>query len=253
MNDARLKLRFDGKVARLVFRRAEKLNALDAAMVDALVPLCRQIERSDARVVILTGKGKSFWAGGDIAAWSVLSPQAFRMQWLRAGLQAFDTLARLRQPWIAVLNGHCLGRGRVLAACADLRIAKAHVKIRLPEPGLGIITGWSGAQRLSGRFGAPTARRMALMAGVFNPDQAQVLGIGDQVVPTAEGLGAAQIVADRVLSRAFGNRSDKNADQQRQRRKAGARWRHPRWRLCRRSSGLAKGLAAFRAQRKPQF
>ena len=60
MTDPRLDLTIDGKVARLVIRRVEKLNALDAAMVDALLPLCRQIERSDARVVILTGEGKSF-------------------------------------------------------------------------------------------------------------------------------------------------------------------------------------------------
>ena len=108
MTDPRLDLTIDGKVARLVIRRVEKLNALDAAMVDALLPLCRQIERSDARVV------KSFCAGGDIAAWSALSPQEFGRQWVRDGHQAFDALARLRQHLIAVLNGYCLGGGRSL-------------------------------------------------------------------------------------------------------------------------------------------
>lgn len=254
MTDPRLDLIFDGKVARLVIRRAEKLNALDAAMVDDLLPLCRQIERSDARVVILTGEGKSFCAGGDIAAWSALSPQEFAMQWLRDGHQAFDALARLRQPLIAVLNGHCLGGGLELAACADLRIAEAHVKIGLPETGLGIIPGWSGTQRLSRRFGTQLVRRMALMAEVFTAEQAQVLGIVDQVVATGQGLGAAQSVADRVLGRSplatdLTKMLINSAEGEEQGRigeiLAGA--------FAAASSDLAEGLAAFRAKRKPVF
>lgn len=67
MTDPRLDLTIADGIARLTIRRAEKLNALDAAMVDALLPVCRQIERSDAFVVILGGEGgKSFCAGGDI-------------------------------------------------------------------------------------------------------------------------------------------------------------------------------------------
>ena len=63
--DSRLDLTFDSAVARLTIRRSDKLNALDAAMVEALLPICRQIERSEAWVVILTGEGKSFCAGGE--------------------------------------------------------------------------------------------------------------------------------------------------------------------------------------------
>ena len=254
MTDPRLELTVDGKVARLMIRRADKLNALDAAMVDALLPLCRQIERSDARVVILTGEGKSFCAGGDIAAWSALSPEDFGMQWLRDGHQAFDALARLRQPLIAVLNGHCLGGGLELAACADLRIAEAHVKIGLPETGLGIIPGWSGTQRLSRRFGAQLVRRMALMAEVFTADQAHALGIVDQVAPKGEGMVAAMSVVDRVLARSpLASEVTKmlinSAEGEEQGRVgeilAGA--------FAAGSSDLAEGLAAFRAKRKPLF
>ncbi|HET9069868.1 MAG TPA: enoyl-CoA hydratase-related protein, partial [Amaricoccus sp.] len=57
MSDPRLRLEIDGCVARLTIARPEKRNALDAAMVDALLPLCREIERSPARVVLLTGEG----------------------------------------------------------------------------------------------------------------------------------------------------------------------------------------------------
>ncbi len=201
--DPRLDLRIEAGIARLTIRRQDKLNALDAGMVDGLFSLCRQIERSAARVVILTGEGeRSFCAGGDIAAWSQLSPEDFGRRWLRDGHCAFDALARLAPPVIAVLNGHCLGGGLELAACADYRVAEEHVRIGLPETSLGIIPGWSGTQRAVRRFGAGPVRRMALFGEVFGADEAQRLGLVDQVVPKGEGMAAAATLAARVIARA---------------------------------------------------
>lgn len=249
-----MELVLDGYVARLTIRRAEKLNALDAAMVDGFIPLCRQIEQSDARVVILTGEGKAFCAGGDIAAWRESGAEAFGRHWVRDGHAAFDALARLRQPVIAVLNGHALGGGMELAACADLRIAEAHVKIGQPETGLGIIAGWSGTQRAVRRFGAQVVRRMALFGEVFTAEQALALGLVDQVVDSGEGMAAAELVAERVLSK--GARASEltkmliNAAEGEERERvleslAGA--------IAAGSDELAEGLAAFTEKRKPDF
>jgi enoyl-CoA hydratase/carnithine racemase len=255
VSDARLDLAVSDGIARLTIRRTEKLNALDAEMVDALIPLCRQIERSGAFAVILTGEGgKSFSAGGDIAAWSGWSAEEFGRHWVRDGHAAFDALARLAQPVIAVLNGHCLGGGLELAACADLRIAEAHVKVGQPEAGLGIIPGWSGTQRTARRFGAQAVRRMALMGEVFGAEEAFRLGIVDEVVPTGEGLAAADRVAERLRSRS--PRASEltkmlvNAAEGEERERvlealAGS--------LAAASPDLAEGLAAFREKRKPVF
>ncbi len=254
MTDARLALSFDGPVAHLRLCRGDKLNALDAEMVAALLPLCREIDRSDARVAILSAEGKAFCAGGDIAAWSNLSPDDFGHRWLRDGHQAFDALARLRQPLIAVLNGPCLGGGLELAACADLRIAEAHVKLALPETGLGIIPGWSGTQRASRRFGAQLIRRMALMGEVFDADQALALGLVDQVVPSGQGMEAALIVARRIAARspratALTKQLINAAEGEDRERTlevlAGA--------LAAGSDDLAKGLSAYREKRQPHF
>ncbi|MES2436258.1 MAG: enoyl-CoA hydratase/isomerase family protein [Pseudomonadota bacterium] len=254
MTDARLSLSFDGPVAHLRLCRGEKLNALDADMIEALLVICRQIDRSDARIVILTGEGKAFCAGGDIAAWSSLSPDGFGHRWLRDGHQAFDALARLRQPLIAVLNGACLGGGLELAACADLRIAEVHVKLALPETGLGIIPGWSGTQRASRRFGAQLVRRMALMGEVFTADQALSLGLVDQVVPSGQGMDAALAVAQRVAARsprATGiakqliNAAEGEDRERTLEMLAGA--------LVAGSDDLAEGLSAYREKRQPHF
>lgn len=255
MTDSRITLEIADGVARLTIRRADKLNALDAAMVDALVPLCRQIERSDAFVVILSGEGgKSFCAGGDIAAWSGWSPGDFGRHWVRDGHAAFDALARLAQPVIAVLDGHCLGGGLELAACADLRIAETHVKIGQPETGLGIIPGWSGTQRAVRRYGAQAVRRMALMGEVFSADEALQLGLVDQLVETGSGHAAADVVVERL--RAKSPRATEltkmmiNAAEGEERERviealAGS--------IAAASSDLAEGLAAFREKRKPRY
>lgn len=202
MSDPRVELSIDGQIARITLRRPEKLNAIDEDMIDALLQACRVIERSEARVAIVAGEGgKSFCAGGDIEAWSSLDTETFSRRWLRDGHGAFDALARLTVPLIAVLNGHALGGGLELAACADLRIAEEHVKIGQPEPGLGIIPGWSGTQRASRRFGSQLVRRMALFGEVYTAQEALALGLVDQVVATGEGAAAAEAAAARVLKR----------------------------------------------------
>lgn len=255
MSDPRIALQIADQIACLTLCRVGQHNALDAAMVDALHAACRAIERSDARVAILTGEGaKSFCAGGDIEAWSGLTPEAFSRHWLRNGHDAFDALARLNVPLIAVLNGHALGGGLELAACADLRIAEAHVKIGLPEPGLGIIPGWSGTQRATRRFGAGLVRRMALFGEVFTADAALQLGLVNRVVATGEGMAAARLAADGVIKRAprateltkmLINMAEGEESERVVESLAGA--------VAAASSELAEGLAAYRQKRPADF
>jgi enoyl-CoA hydratase/carnithine racemase len=173
---------------------------------------------------------------------------------VRDGHAAFDALARLRQPVIAVLNGHTLGGGLELAACADLRIAEAHVKLGQPETGLGIIPGWSGTQRAVRRFGAQVVRRMALFGEVFSAEQGLALGLVDQVVPTGQGLAAAEGVAARVLERgAQATALTKmlvNAAEGEERERVLEAFAGQ---IAAASTELAEGLAAFREKRKPRF
>lgn len=255
MSDTRVDLQFDGHIALLTIRRPEKLNALDAEMIDALHASCRIVERSDVRVLIMTGEGdRSFCAGGDIAAWSALDAKSFGRHWVRDGHAAFDALARLRVPVIAVLNGHCLGGGLELAACADVRIAEAHVKVGQPETGLGIIPGWSGSQRAVRRFGARTVKRMALFGEVFEAQQALKLGIVDMVVEKGAGMTAALHYAARAIehgplaneiTKMLINAAEGEDGERVLEAVAGM--------VAAGSSELQQGLAAFREKRKPKF
>lgn len=202
LSDSRIRLEIDGSLAVITLGRPEKLNALDLPMVAALGEAADRIEREETvRVAILTGEGnKAFSAGGDIAAWADEPPSAFHRRWIRDGHRAFDKLARLRVPLIAVLNGQALGGGLELAATADIRVAESHARVGLPETTLGMVPGWSGTQRLVRRFGSQAVRRMSLGAEMFSADEAYALGLVDAVVATGAGMVEARTRAARIAA-----------------------------------------------------
>ncbi|MEJ1160643.1 enoyl-CoA hydratase/isomerase family protein [Prosthecomicrobium sp. N25] len=253
--DPRVALAFDGPVARLTLKRAEKLNALDMGMIEGLFAAAQAIEaHPDARVAILAAEGKAFCAGGDIAAWGGLEPLAMWRDWTRAGHRAFEALARLRVPLVAVLAGHAFGGGLELAATADIRLAEEGARFGLPETGLGMVPGWSGTQRLVRRFGAQTVRRLSLTGDMVEGPDALALGIVDEVVPRGAGLARAEAIAAAVAARgpvavqvakqminaAEGEDADLAFESM-----AGA--------LTSYTADLREGVAAFREKRAPRF
>ncbi len=250
-----IELTFEGPLARIAMKRADKLNALDRAMIDGLADAARAIEASrDARVAILSGEGKVFCAGGDIAAWGGLPALEMWRDWTRAGHRAFEALARLRVPLIAALTGHAFGGGLELAAVADIRIAESGIKLGLPESGLGMAPGWSGTQRLVRRYGASAVRRMALAGAMFTAEEGLALGLVDEVTAKGEGVRRAEDLAADVAARGpvavqmikaminFAEGEDRDAPIE---GLAGA--------LTATTEDLAEGVAAFRAKRAPHF
>jgi enoyl-CoA hydratase/carnithine racemase len=198
----RLKLTVEGAVAVLAIMRPERLNALDLDLLREIERACDAIEANAAvRAAILTGEGKAFCAGGDIKAWAGMAPQEFGHGWVRLGHRVFDRLAALRTPLIAAINGHALGGGLELAACADIRVAEMQVRIGLPETGLGMVPGWGGTQRLVRRFGAGLVRRMALGGEVFSAEEACGLGLVDHVAETGGALALAEKLAEKIAAR----------------------------------------------------
>jgi enoyl-CoA hydratase/carnithine racemase len=250
-----VELTFEGPLALLTLKRAEKLNALDRAMIDALGDAARAIEASrDVRAAILSGEGKAFCAGGDIAAWSGLPALEMWRDWTRSGHRAFEALARLRVPLIAALTGHAFGGGLELAAVADIRIAESGIKLGLPESGLGMAPGWSGTQRLVRRFGSSVVRRMALAGAMFTAEEALALGLVDEVTEHGAGVARARTVAGEIVKRGpvavqmvkaminVAEGEDRDAPIE---GLAGA--------LTALTEDLSEGVAAFRAKRAPKF
>jgi enoyl-CoA hydratase len=202
MAEKTVRVEIEGGVAVMTVSRPDKVNAFDLDMLKALDSACDAVETNgDVRVAILTGEGKSFSAGGDIKAWAGMSPAEFGHQWVRYGHRVFERLATLRMPVIAALNGHALGGGLELAACADIRIAESQIRIGLPETGLGMVPGWSGTQRLVKRFGAQIVRRMVLGGEMFSAEDGRQNGLVDHVVESGTALAEARTYAARVAGR----------------------------------------------------
>ncbi|TCN31811.1 enoyl-CoA hydratase/isomerase family protein [Sinorhizobium americanum] len=255
MADERIRVEIDGAIATMTVARPEKLNAFDINMLKALASACDAVEANrDVRVVILTGEGKAFSAGGDIKAWGGMDAVAFGHDWVRLGHRVFERLATLRMPVIAALNGHALGGGLELAAAADIRIAERQVKIGLPETSLGMVPGWSGTQRLVARFGAQVVRRMVLGGEMFSAEEARTEGLVDAVVDTGAVLTAAREYAARIANRgpaaleisklmiASANGEDKGAAVE----ALGSI-------LVAKTGDLKEGVAAFSEKRKARF
>ena len=254
--DSRIELEVEEPIATIRIKRAEKLNALDYSMVLALERAANMADNAtNVRVVIVTGTGeRSFCAGGDVDAWSSLSPEDFAMTWVRQGHRTFDALARLRHPLIAALNGHCLGGGVELAVTADLRIAEEHMTMGQPEAGLGIIPGWSGTQRAVRRFGAQAVRRMALAGEIFNAEQSLALGLVDKVVPKGNCLADAKEMGLRIAHRSpQATRLAKMMINIAEGEESEATVEALGGYAAASNSELKAGLEAFRSKRKPQF
>ncbi len=111
MNNGTIDLQRNGFIATLVINRPAKLNALTPEMLEQLLAHCHTLETdSEIRVVLLTSASeKAFCVGADIHRWTSLSALDMWRNWIRRGHQAFDALAQLPQPVIALLHGLAYG------------------------------------------------------------------------------------------------------------------------------------------------
>jgi enoyl-CoA hydratase len=152
-----------GPAAILTFNRPEKLNAISSAMLAALDQPLDQAERDpDVRALILTGAGKAFVAGADIAEYSGQDHEAF-LAYQQESRRLFSRLDEFPKPVIGAVNGYALGGGFEIALCCDVLIASSNARFGLPEGLLGLSPGGGGTQRLT-RAAGPFATADVLLA-----------------------------------------------------------------------------------------
>lgn len=174
-------------IRRITVNRPDKLNALNAATLDALQAAFDAAATDDAvRVVVLTGAGpKAFVAGADIAEMADLRPTEGRDFSLR-GQRLMRSIETLPKPVVAMVNGFALGGGLELAMGCHLRIAADTAKVGQPEIGLGLISGFGGSQRLLRLAGRAATLELCLLGAPVTAERALQLGIVNRVVPAAE-------------------------------------------------------------------
>jgi enoyl-CoA hydratase len=191
MTDSPITLHDHAGIRRITVNRPDKLNALNAATLDALfVAFEAAAEDPAARVLVLTGAGpKAFVAGADIAEMAGLRPTQGRDFSLR-GQRLMRRIETMPKPVIAMVNGFALGGGLELAMACHLRIAADSARLGQPEINLGLIPGFGGTQRLLRLAGRGAALELCLTGAPIDAQRAYTLGIVTQVV-AAEQLDAA--------------------------------------------------------------
>ena len=183
MTDSPITVSDQAGIRRITVNRPDKLNALNAATLDALFAAFDEAgEDAAIRVVVLTGAGpKAFVAGADIAEMSGLRATEGRDFSLR-GQRLMRRIETLSKPVIAMVNGFALGGGLELAIACHLRIAADTAKLGQPEINLGLIPGFGGTQRLLRLAGRAATLELCLLGAPMDATRALQLGVVNRVV-----------------------------------------------------------------------
>lgn len=197
-------IRFDRRdgIGYLTLNRPEVRNAFNQEMIDELRDALRHIDKDKKiRVVIITGAGKAFQAGADIAELSVMAPMDI-LRWNEGIVRINAALEKLRQPVIAAINGAAMGGGLELAVSCTLRVMAESAKMGLPEVKLGIIPGTGGTQRLPRLIGKGRAAELLLTGAAVNAHEALDMGLVNRVAPDDGVLETAEELARAIIANA---------------------------------------------------
>lgn len=189
----------DDGVGRLTLDRPQKLNALDPTVLHDIIAATDWFNsKSDARVVLVSGRGRAFSAGFDLTSFS--DGRGGGTETAHLGHRAVDALEAMHAVTVAAVHGHCIGGGVVLLMGCDIRIAGDDALFRIPEVDLGIPLTWGGVPRLVREIGPSATKDLVMTCRTVDPAEALALGLVSRVVPadqlellaseTATGLAA---------------------------------------------------------------
>ncbi len=185
-----LDVTIDGAVAHFTLSRPEVLNALDDGTRRLLDEALVDLEaRTDVRVVVLRGSGRSFSAGADLTTTAYprlegdwMTRRAATGTWQRV----LERLDRTPQVTIAGLHGHVIGGAALLAAACDLRIAADDTVLRIPELALGLPLTWAGIPLLVREIGLPLTRDWVMTCRDVSADELLRAGYAQRVVAAGD-------------------------------------------------------------------
>lgn len=195
-----LLLEVKDRIAILTINRPDKLNALnDAVMIELGQAVKEIINRDDIHGVIVTGAGKAFVAGADIAELAQQGPFDGKARALR-GQDVYRRLETSGKPVVAAVNGFALGGGCELAMACHLRVASENARFGQPEVKLGICPGYGGTQRLSRLVGKGRAIDLIITGRMVGAEEALQLGLVNRVVAHDKLMTEAESLLEGILA-----------------------------------------------------
>lgn len=251
-----VRVEHDGAVTTVTIDRPDRMNALDAEVLGDLRSAFEDIAgHGGTRCVVLTGSGKAFVAGADIAAMKDMD-EAQAKEFAALGHGTFDLIEALPCPVLAAVNGFALGGGCELALACDFMFVSTKAKLGQPEVKLGVIPGFGGTQRLTRRVGAARARELIYTGRMVGAEEAVRIGLANaahepealvaKTREVAENIAAMGPIAVAAAKRVILDGADALlSDANRQEVDAFAR--------CFTSHDQKEGMAAFLDKRDPSF
>jgi len=191
-----------GAIATITMHRPEARNALDITMRQELLLALDEIERDEsARVLVLTGAGGNFCAGGDVKAMRdgtyTAATARERVDMLNRFIVRFVAFPR---PTIAMVDGFAVGAGCNLALCCDLVVASDRARFGEVFAKIGLVPDGGGTYLLSRVVGLARAKELIFTADIIDATEALRLGMVNRVVPSADLQTATRALAEKIAA-----------------------------------------------------
>lgn len=191
-----------GKVLRVTISRESKLNAMNSVLMQELSDCFREAGRMDeVNAIVLTGTGKAFMAGADIAEYGNLDVAGFK-SFQDRGREMYRAIETCPKPVVAAVNGYALGGGFELALACDLILASDKARFGLPEVKLGLVPGGGGTQRIGRILGPYRAKELLMTGRMVTAEEGLSLGFVNRIIAADELASAALAFAEQLAEQA---------------------------------------------------
>jgi len=195
-----IRVESDGPVRLVTLNRPEAMNAFDREMQAELPRVLTELSQdTDARAVVLTGAGRAFSAGGDIANFPLNKADVYyRRAGLREGRRLFDELISLHLPVVAAVNGPAVGLGCTVATACDIVFMAESAFFADPHVTVALVAGDGGAITWPALTSLLKAKQYLLTGDRMPAREALAIGMANFVVPSEELMDAATAFARRL-------------------------------------------------------
>jgi methylglutaconyl-CoA hydratase len=190
-----------GQIARLTLNRPEKRNALSPLTICELMTALDEIEKSKARVAILTGAGKAFCAGMDLETLAAIAKQSAHenQEDSRKIAKMFRRIWSFPRPLIAAVNGHALAGGCGIATLCDFTIAAPEAKFGYTEVKIGFLPAIVSVF-LSRQVGEKRTRDLLLTGRLVEAAEAKEIGLVTEIVAPERLMARAEEIAEVLIA-----------------------------------------------------
>lgn len=196
-----LLLENSGTVAKITLNRPDKRNAISAQMISEILGVLDEVEKTRARVVMITGTGKAFCAGMDLDMLQAIAQQSpsENQEDSRRIAKLFRRIWSYSKPLIAAVNGHALAGGCGIATLCDFTLAVPEAKFGYTEVKIGFLPAIVSVF-LTRQIGEKRSRDLLLTGRLIDAVEAKEFGLVNEIVPAEKLLNRAEELAELLIA-----------------------------------------------------